>query len=113
MIIGRTVANANIVVTRRSPPSKKSVEKLVWSTRWRGHGDGLHRSLYLMKTPREWILRNSLVPIGTVPIYRALEKVNGTRRSTGSVPRHAAGAGRTGVDYFNHPRRRVLLRYAP
>lgn len=55
---------------------------------------------YIHET-REWILRNSPVPIGTVPIYQALEKVNGIAEDlTGSLPRHLLEQAEQGVDYF-------------
>jgi len=80
MIIGRNFLvkiNANIGNSAVSSSIAEEVEKLVWSTRWGGDtvmdlstGDNIHAT-------REWIIRNSPVPIGTVPIYQALEKVNG------------------------------------
>lgn len=58
---------------------------------------------YIHET-REWILRNSPVPIGTVPIYQALEKVNGSPKILpGSVPRHAAGTGRARCGLLHYP----------
>ena len=80
MIIGRNFlvkVNANIGNSSVSSSIEEEVEKLVWSTRWGGDtvmdlstGRNIHET-------REWILRNSPVPIGTVPMYQALEKVNG------------------------------------
>ncbi len=80
MIIGRNFLvkiNANIGNSAVSSSIAEEVEKMVWATRWGGDtvmdlstGDNIHAT-------REWIIRNSPVPIGTVPIYQALEKVNG------------------------------------
>ncbi|HWK44964.1 MAG TPA: phosphomethylpyrimidine synthase ThiC [Stellaceae bacterium] len=80
MIIGRNFLvkiNANIGNSAVASSIEEEVEKLVWSTRWGADtvmdlstGRNIH-------TTREWILRNSPVPIGTVPIYQALEKVDG------------------------------------
>ncbi|MBU1311591.1 MAG: phosphomethylpyrimidine synthase ThiC [Gammaproteobacteria bacterium] len=80
MIIGRNFkvkVNANIGNSSVSSSIEEEVEKLVWSTRWGADtvmdlstGRRIHQT-------RDWILRNSPVPIGTVPIYQALEKVNG------------------------------------
>src|SRR3546814_5845599 len=80
MSIGRNVRvkiNANIGNSAVSSSIAEEVEKMVWSTRWGGDtvmdlstGKNIHET-------REWILRNSPVPIGTVPIYQALEKVDG------------------------------------
>ncbi len=80
MIIGRNFLvkiNANIGNSIITSSVADEVEKLVWAIRWGGDtvmdlstGKGIHQI-------REWILRNSPVPIGTVPIYQALEKVNG------------------------------------
>jgi phosphomethylpyrimidine synthase len=80
MIIGRNFlvkVNANIGNSAVSSSISEEVEKLVWSTRWGADtvmdlstGRNIH-------TTREWILRNSSVPIGTVPLYQALEKVGG------------------------------------
>ncbi len=67
---------------------------------------------YIHET-REWILRNSPVPIGTVPIYRALEKVNRIAEDlTGSLPRHPAGTSRARCGLLHDPCG-VLLRYVP
>src|SRR5579859_3961011 len=80
MIIGRNFLvkiNANIGNSAVASSIEEEVEKMVWSTRWGADtvmdlstGRNIH-------TTREWIVRNSPVPIGTVPIYQALEKVNG------------------------------------
>nr|WP_202880279.1 phosphomethylpyrimidine synthase ThiC [Corynebacterium lujinxingii] len=80
MIIGNaflTKINANIGNSAVTSSIREEVEKLRWATRWGADtvmdlstGDDIHAT-------REWILRNSPVPIGTVPIYQALEKVNG------------------------------------
>ncbi|MEY4139003.1 MAG: phosphomethylpyrimidine synthase ThiC [Pseudomonadota bacterium] len=80
MIIGRNFlvkVNANIGNSAVTSSIEEEVDKLVWSIRWGADtvmdlstGDNIHET-------REWILRNSPVPIGTVPIYQALEKVNG------------------------------------
>ncbi|MCN4144995.1 MAG: phosphomethylpyrimidine synthase ThiC [Thiohalomonas sp.] len=80
MIIGRNFlvkVNTNIGNSAVSSSITEEVEKMVWSTRWGGDtlmdlstGKNIHET-------REWIIRNSPVPIGTVPIYQALEKVNG------------------------------------
>jgi len=80
MIIGRNFLvkiNANIGNSAVSSSIEEEVEKLVWSTRWGADTVmDLSTGRYIHET-REWILRNSPVPIGTVPIYQALEKVNG------------------------------------
>lgn len=90
MIIGRNFpvkVNANIGNPAVTSSIEEEVEKLVWSTRWGADTVmDLSTGRYIHET-REWILRNSPVPIGTVPIYRALEKVNGiaenlTRKSS-------------------------------
>jgi phosphomethylpyrimidine synthase len=80
MIIGRNFlvkVNTNIGNSAVSSSIAEEVEKMVWSTRWGGDtvmdlstGKNIHET-------REWILRNSPVPVGTVPIYQALEKVDG------------------------------------
>ncbi len=68
--------NANIGNSAVTSSIEEEVEKLVWSTRWGADTVmDLSTGRYIHET-REWILRNSPVPIGTVPIYRALEKVN-------------------------------------
>ena len=80
MVIGRNFLvkiNANIGNSALGSSISEEVEKMVWGTRWGGDtvmdlstGKNIHET-------REWIIRNSPVPIGTVPIYQALEKVNG------------------------------------
>lgn len=80
MVIGRsflTKINANIGTSALSSGIEEEIEKLLWATRWGADtvmdlstGKAIHET-------REWILRNSPVPIGTVPLYQALEKVNG------------------------------------
>ncbi|WP_099610320.1 phosphomethylpyrimidine synthase ThiC [Vibrio fujianensis] len=117
MIIGRNFlvkVNANIGNSSVSSSIEEEVEKLVWSTRWGGDtvmdlstGRNIHET-------REWILRNSPVPIGTVPMYQALEKVNGVAENlTWQVMRDTLlEQAEQGVDYFTiHAG--VLLRYVP
>ena len=80
MAIGRNFLvkiNANIGNSAVASSIEEEVEKMTWATRWGADtvmdlstGRNIH-------TTREWIIRNSAVPIGTVPIYQALEKVNG------------------------------------
>ncbi|STV73218.1 thiamin biosynthesis protein ThiC [Klebsiella pneumoniae] len=93
---------------------EEEVEKLVWSTRWGADTVmDLSTGRYIHET-REWILRNSPVPIGTVPIYQALEKVNGIAENlTWQVFRDTLlEQAEQGVDYFTiHAG--VLLRYVP
>lgn len=80
MIIGRNFlvkVNANIGNSSVSSSIEEEVEKLVWATRW-GADTVMDLSTGRnIRQTREWILRNSPVPIGTVPIYQALERVNG------------------------------------
>jgi phosphomethylpyrimidine synthase len=117
MIIGRnflTKVNANIGNSALSSSIEEEVEKLVWSTRWGADtvmdlstGKNIHET-------REWIVRNSPVPIGTVPIYQALEKVNGIAEDlTWEVFRDTLiEQAEQGIDYFTiHAG--VLLRYVP
>ncbi|MGF1751794.1 phosphomethylpyrimidine synthase ThiC [Vibrio cionasavignyae] len=117
MIIGRNFlvkVNANIGNSSVSSSIEEEVEKLVWSTRWGGDtvmdlstGRNIHET-------REWILRNSPVPIGTVPMYQALEKVNGIAEDlTWEVMRDTLiEQAEQGVDYFTiHAG--LLLRYVP
>jgi phosphomethylpyrimidine synthase len=116
MIIGRNflvkinanIGNSAVASSHRARKSRR------WSGRSAGarHRDGpLHRQEH--PRHREWILRNSPVPIGTVPIYQALEKVGGGRGpDLGDLPRHADRAGRAGRGLLHHPRRRAL-RYIP
>ncbi len=80
MIIGRNFlvkVNANIGNSSVTSSIEEEVEKMVWSTRWGADTVmDLSTGRYIHET-REWVVRNSPVPIGTVPIYQALEKVNG------------------------------------
>lgn len=105
MIIGRNFlvkVNANIGNSAITSSIAEEVEKMVWSTRWGADtvmdlstGKNIH-------TTRDWILRNSPVPIGTVPIYQALEKVNGIAEDlTWEVFRDTLiEQAEQGVDYF-------------
>ena len=117
MIIGRnfkTKVNANIGNSALSSSIHDEVEKLTWSTRWGADtvmdlstGKNIHET-------REWIIRNSPVPIGTVPIYQALEKVNGIAEnlSWSAFEETLIEQAEQGVDYFTiHAG--VLLRYVP
>jgi phosphomethylpyrimidine synthase len=117
MIIGRNFLvkiNANIGNSAVSSSIEEEVEKAVWACRWGADtimdlstGRNIHET-------REWILRNSPVPVGTVPIYQALEKVGGKAEElTWAIYRDTLieQAGQ-GVDYFTiHAG--VLLRYIP
>ena len=112
MIIGRNFLvkiNANIGNSAVSSSIEEEVEKMTWATRWGGDtvmdlstGKNIHET-------REWILRNSPVPIGTVPIYQALEKVErqGRGADLGDLPRHAHRAGRAGRGLLHDPRGRA------
>ena len=105
MIIGRNFLvkiNANIGNSAVTSSIGEEVEKLVWATRWGADtvmdlstGKNIH-------TTREWILRNSPVPIGTVPIYQALEKVGGVpEKLTWEIFRDTLiEQAEQGVDYF-------------
>lgn len=117
MIIGRNFLvkiNANIGNSAVSSSIEEEVEKAVWACRWGADtimdlstGKNIHET-------REWILRNSPVPIGTVPIYQALEKVNGKAEDlTWEIFRDTLiEQAEQGVDYFTiHAG--VLLRYIP
>jgi phosphomethylpyrimidine synthase len=117
MIIGRNFlvkVNTNIGNSAVSSSIVEEVEKMVWSTRWGGDtlmdlstGKNIHET-------REWIIRNSPVPIGTVPIYQALEKVNGKAEDlTWAIFRATLiEQAEQGVDYFTiHAG--ALLRYVP
>lgn len=117
MIIGRNFlvkVNANIGNSATTSSIGEEVEKMVWATRWGADtvmdlstGQNIH-------TTRDWILRNSPVPIGTVPIYQALEKVNGVAEDlTWEIFRDTLiEQAEQGVDYFTiHAG--VLLRYVP
>src|SRR3990167_6063755 len=80
MIIGRNFLvkiNANICNSAVTSSIGEEVEKMTWAIRWGGDNVmDLSTGKHIHET-REWIIRNSPVPIGTVPIYQALEKVNG------------------------------------
>ncbi|MGM0752736.1 MAG: phosphomethylpyrimidine synthase ThiC [Bacillota bacterium] len=115
MIIGRhfhVKINANIGNSAVSSSVEEEVEKMTWATRWGADtimdlstGKNIH-------TTREWVIRNSPVPVGTVPIYQALEKVNGIAENlTWDVYRDTLiEQAEQGVDYFTiHAG--VLLRY--
>lgn len=117
MIIGRNFLvkiNANIGNSAVTSTIEEEVDKMVWATRWGADtvmdlstGRNIHET-------REWILRNSPVPIGTVPIYQALEKVNGKAEDlTWEVFRDTLiEQAEQGVDYFTiHAG--VLLPYIP
>ncbi len=105
MIIGRNFLvkiNANIGNSAITSSIGEEVEKMVWSTRWGGDtvmdlstGKNIHET-------REWIIRNSPVPIGTVPIYQALEKVDGKAEDlTWEIFRDTLiEQAEQGVDYF-------------
>jgi phosphomethylpyrimidine synthase len=117
MIIGRAFkvkVNANIGNSAVSSSIEEEVEKLRWATLWGADtvmdlstGKNIHET-------REWILRNSPVPIGTVPIYQALEKVGGVPEElTWEVYRDTLiEQAEQGVDYFT-VHAGVLLRYIP
>ncbi|EID74422.1 phosphomethylpyrimidine synthase ThiC [Imtechella halotolerans] len=117
MIIGRNFLvkiNANIGNSAVTSNIEEEVEKAVWACRWGADtimdlstGKNIHET-------REWILRNTPVPIGTVPIYQALEKVNGIAEDlTWEIFRDTLiEQAEQGVDYFTiHAG--VLLRYIP
>jgi phosphomethylpyrimidine synthase len=117
MIIGRNFLvkiNANIGNSAVSSNIEEEVEKAVWACRWGADtimdlstGKNIHET-------REWVIRNSPVPIGTVPIYQALEKVNGKAEDlTWELFRDTLiEQAEQGVDYFTiHAG--VLLRYIP
>ena len=117
MIIGRnflTKVNANIGNSAVSSGIAEEVEKLVWSMRWGADTVmDLSTGKHIHET-REWIIRNSPVPIGTVPIYQALEKVDGRAEElTWEIFRDTLiEQAEQGVDYFTiHAG--VLLRYVP
>jgi phosphomethylpyrimidine synthase len=116
-IIGRNFLvkiNANIGNSAVASTIEEEVEKMTWATKWGADtvmdlstGKNIHET-------REWILRNSAVPIGTVPIYQALEKVNGKAEElTWELYRDTlVEQAEQGVDYFTiHAG--VLLRYVP
>jgi phosphomethylpyrimidine synthase len=117
MIIGRNFlvkVNTNIGNSAVTSSIAEEVEKMVWSTRWGGDtvmdlstGKNIHET-------REWILRNSPVPVGTVPIYQALEKVDGKAEElTWELFRDTLiEQAEQGVDYFTiHAG--VRLQYVP
>ena len=117
MIIGRnflTKINCNIGNSPIVSSIQEEVDKMTWAIRWGGDtvmdlstGKNIHET-------REWIVRNSPVPIGTVPIYQALEKVNGKAEDlTWAIFRDTLiEQAEQGVDYFTiHAG--VLLRYIP
>ncbi|TAK67273.1 MAG: phosphomethylpyrimidine synthase ThiC [Dehalococcoidia bacterium] len=117
MIIGRNFLvkiNANIGNSAVASSIEEEVDKMTWATRWGADtvmdlstGRNIH-------TTREWIIRNSPVPIGTVPIYQALEKVDGKiEELSWEVYRDTLiEQAEQGVDYFTiHAG--VLLRYVP
>jgi phosphomethylpyrimidine synthase len=117
MIIGRNFLvkiNANIGNSAVASSIEEEVDKMIWATRWGADtvmdlstGDNIHET-------REWLLRNSPVPIGTVPIYQALEKVGGKAEElTWEMYRDTLiEQAEQGVDYFTiHAG--VLLRYIP
>ncbi|WP_282268586.1 phosphomethylpyrimidine synthase ThiC [Stenotrophomonas sp. PS02298] len=117
MIIGRnflTKINANIGNSAVSSGIAEEVEKLVWAIRWGGDTVmDLSTGKHIHET-REWIVRNSPVPIGTVPIYQALEKVDGRAEElTWEIFRDTLiEQAEQGVDYFTiHAG--VLLRHVP
>ena len=117
MIIGKAFAvkvNANIGNSAVTSSIAEEVEKMVWATRWGADtimdlstGKDIHMT-------REWIMRNSPVPVGTVPIYQALEKVNGDpTRLTREIYRDTViEQAEQGVDYMT-VHAGVLLRYVP
>ena len=117
MVIGRNFlvkVNANIGNSAVTSSVAEEVEKLSWATRWGADtvmdlstGPDIH-------TTREWIVRNSPVPIGTVPIYQALEKVDGRAEDLSwDVYRDTiVEQAEQGVDYFT-VHAGVLLRYIP
>jgi phosphomethylpyrimidine synthase len=117
MIIGRNFLvkiNANIGNSAVTSSIEEEVEKMVWASRWGADtimdlstGNNIHET-------REWIIRNSPVPIGTVPIYQALEKVNGKAEDlTWEIFKDTLiEQAEQGVSYFTiHAG--VLLRYIP
>nr|WP_231365986.1 phosphomethylpyrimidine synthase ThiC [Zhihengliuella flava] len=117
MIIGRAFAvkiNANIGNSAVSSSIDEEVEKMVWAARWGADTlMDLSTGRHIHKT-REWILRNSPIPVGTVPIYQALEKVNGDpAKLTWEIFRDTViEQAEQGVDYMT-VHAGVLLRYVP
>ncbi|MBI1887802.1 MAG: phosphomethylpyrimidine synthase ThiC [Nitrosomonadales bacterium] len=117
MIIGRNFLvkiNANIGNSALGSSIQEEVEKMTWAIRWGGDTVmDLSTGKHIHET-REWIIRNSPVPIGTVPIYQALEKVDGKAEDlTWEIFRDTLiEQAEQGVDYFTiHAG--VLLRYVP
>ncbi len=117
MIIGRNFLvkiNANIGNSAVTSSIGEEVEKMTWAIRWGGDNVmDLSTGKHIHET-REWVIRNSPVPIGTVPIYQALEKVNGKAEDlTWEIYRDTLiEQAEQGVDYFTiHAG--VLLRYVP
>ncbi|HHW36440.1 MAG TPA: phosphomethylpyrimidine synthase ThiC [Bacillales bacterium] len=117
MIIGRNFhvkINANMGNSAVTSSIEEEVEKMTWATRWGADtimdlstGKNIH-------TTREWLIRNAAVPVGTVPIYQALEKVNGIAEDLSwEIYRDTLiEQAEQGVDYFTiHAG--VLLRYIP
>jgi len=117
MIIGRNFhvkINANMGNSAVTSSIEEEVEKMTWATRWGADtimdlstGKNIH-------TTREWMIRNSAVPVGTVPLYQALEKVNGIAEDLSwEIYRDTLiEQAEQGVDYFTiHAG--VLLRYVP
>ena len=117
MIIGRNFLvkiNANMGNSAVTSSVEEEVEKMIWATRWGADtimdlstGKNIHKT-------REWIVRNSPVPVGTVPIYQALEKVDGKAEElTWEIYRDTLiEQAEQGVDYFTiHAG--ALLRYIP
>ena len=117
MIIGRNFLvkiNANIGNSAVSSSISEEVEKMTWSIRWGGDtvmdlstGANIHET-------REWILRNSPVPIGTVPIYQALEKVNGKAEELtwDLYPGYVDRTGRAGRGLLHAARRGLAALYS-
>src|SRR5258708_24974124 len=117
MVIGRNFLvkiNTNIGNSAVASSIEEEVEKLIWSVRWGGDtlmdlstGKNIHET-------REWIIRNSPVPVGTVPIYQALEKAGGVAEDlTWEIYRDTLiEQAEQGVDYFT-VHAGVLLRYVP
>ena len=117
MVVGRNFlvkVNANIGNSAVTSSIEEEVQKMLWATRWGADtimdlstGKEIH-------TTREWILRNSPVPLGTVPIYQALEKVEGDPKElTWDIYRDTIlEQAEQGVDYFT-VHAGVLLRYIP
>ena len=117
MILGRNFLvkiNANIGNSALSSSINEEVEKMTWAIRWGGDNVmDLSTGKHIHET-REWIVRNSPVPIGTVPIYQALEKVNGVAENlTWEIYKDTLiEQAEQGVDYFTiHAG--LLLRHVP